>query len=112
MDQDKIDERRERVRKLVCVHGLSVSNVAELLGCSQQTVVNDVRIIKRRWFEKAIAISDEARKAHEEIECLRSLAESMMMEAEGASGAQMALFADIAAKCLFLAGRLKQGHDE
>jgi hypothetical protein len=123
MKKDKIEKRRRHVEELFFLRGVPIDVCADLLGCCKATIRDDCQTIKERWLEKAQMTSEGAVEAVEEVAGLIALAHNAMHEAEmlqhptpsmkskDAIKAKVRLM-NTAARCLFLAGRLKQGHDE
>ena len=125
MKQEEIEKRRQHVEELYFLRGVPLDVIAELLGCLKQTVRDDCQIIKERLIEKAQMTSEGAVEAVEEVAALLGIAHSAIHEAEFMQYPKVgedqpfrdrieakARLLDTAARCLFLAGRLKQGKDQ
>ena len=125
MDKEKIAQRRRHVEELYFLRGVPLDVVAEILGCYKATVRDDCQVIKERLIANAQMVSEGAVEAVEEVAALLGIAHTVLQEAEfmqfpkvGDNGSfkdraeAKARLLDTAARCLFLAGRLKQGRDE
>jgi hypothetical protein len=120
-----IELRRRHVEELYFYRGVPIEVIAEIMGCHRATISSDCQIIKERLVEKAQMTSDGAVEAVEEVAALLSIAHGAIHDAEfmtyptvGQSGTfqeraeAKARMLEVAAKCLYLAGRLKQNREE
>lgn len=117
-------ERREHVELLAFMHGLSAPVVANILGVEETVIRDDLQVVRDNLLKKGEQCSESATEAFEEVAALQFIARGAISEAEVFKGPPrpgvtvteqseaVAMYMNLAARCFFYVGRLKQGLPE